>query len=317
MPDRTTTQASKHRLASALIPLLRPIFRYSPVALGKQALWDRLIGPHLEWRFHPFTAKTLFGSKMSGNSLDLVARYVYYFGVWEPNITNWLSGRLRPGDTFIDVGANIGYFSLLASRLVGDTGRVVAIEASPEIYRVLENNISQNGLRNVRSVHAAVWNKVDVLKFYSLPECATGNSTTKESWAAKRHLDRVCEVPASVLPTILRPEEVRTARLIKIDVEGAEFEVATGMASMLQSCRHDLEIILEVTPSALAAAGRTSENLLEIFSNCGFHAYSIKNDYMACSYIEPGLASKPQRIRDSIMTEQTDVILSRIDSESL
>lgn len=68
---------------------------------------------------------------------DLIQRYLYLFGAWEPHLTGWLRRRLRPGDGFVDVGANIGVFSVLAARLVGESGRVVAIEASADVHRRL------------------------------------------------------------------------------------------------------------------------------------------------------------------------------------
>lgn len=62
---------------------------------------------------------------------DFIQMYVYLFGMWEPDLVAFLRRRMRPGDTFIDVGAHIGYVSALASKLVGPRGTVVAIEASP------------------------------------------------------------------------------------------------------------------------------------------------------------------------------------------
>ena len=72
--------------------------------------------PYLIWESHPFVAKTIFGMQITGDAKDIIQQYVYYFGVWEPHITSWISSSLRPGDGFIDVGANIGYYSLLASQ---------------------------------------------------------------------------------------------------------------------------------------------------------------------------------------------------------
>ena len=84
---------------------------------------------------------TRFGGVMQGNTQDLIQRYLYWFGVWEPQLTCWIKSRLPPRRVFVDVGANIGYYSLLAASLVGDDGQVVAIEASPSIYRLLCNNL--------------------------------------------------------------------------------------------------------------------------------------------------------------------------------
>ena len=77
-------------------------------------------------------------------------------GIWEPQETRFLLDTLRPGDVFVDVGANIGYFSLLASRLVGPAGTVLAFEPEAANYALLEANCRRNGCDNVRCFRAAL-----------------------------------------------------------------------------------------------------------------------------------------------------------------
>src|SRR5207249_2412898 len=101
----------------------------------------------------------------------------YYFGMWEPHISRWIDERLSPGDTFIDVGANIGYYSLLAARRVGPTGSVVAIEPSPKTFRALEANLAQNRLKNVRTVNAAVSDRQATVPLYHGPDTHGGLTT--------------------------------------------------------------------------------------------------------------------------------------------
>ena len=81
---------------------------------------------------------------MHGHTADLIQRYVYYFGVWEPTISQWFKGYVRPGDIVVDVGANIGWYTLLAAQRVGPEGQVVAIEASPTIAEHLRANLALN-----------------------------------------------------------------------------------------------------------------------------------------------------------------------------
>src|SRR5262249_8755716 len=108
---------------------------------------------------------TLDGTRLAVDTQDLIQRYVYLFGVWEPHLTAWLRGRLRPGDTFVDVGANVGVFSVLASRLVGERGRVVSIEASPVFHERLLRQAELNGCGNLRAVNAAVADSRRTLTF--------------------------------------------------------------------------------------------------------------------------------------------------------
>src|SRR5436309_218434 len=127
------------RVKQWFIPFLRACIRYGPDALGRRALWTRVVEPYFAWEAYPFVAPTVFGSKLAGCTNEILQQYLYYFGVWEPHVTSWICGRLRPGDGFIDVGANIGYYTLLASHLVGAAGTVVAVEASPKTFARLRD----------------------------------------------------------------------------------------------------------------------------------------------------------------------------------
>ena len=76
-------------------------------------------------------ATTYFGARIYCDPRDLIQRMILHFGVWEPDVSRVIEQSLAPGDVFVDIGANIGYDTLLASSCVGPTGRVVSIEASP------------------------------------------------------------------------------------------------------------------------------------------------------------------------------------------
>jgi Protein-L-isoaspartate(D-aspartate) O-methyltransferase (PCMT) len=141
--------------ARRLIRVLRPYVRLEH-APGRRALWHGLVW-RLMWTEGMCRARTRDGTRLEVDASDIVGSYIAYFGVWEPNLTSWLEGRLRPGDVFVDVGANVGYFTVLASRLVGESGRVVAIEPSPLANTVLRRNVSDNGGENVRVENVAVW----------------------------------------------------------------------------------------------------------------------------------------------------------------
>jgi FkbM family methyltransferase len=284
----------------------------SPVHWGKRAFW-REIGERLFWQHHHFTTKTEFGTVMQGNTGDRVPSAIYYFGVWEPHLTRFIRRRLQFGDVFIDVGANIGYYSLCASKLVGVTGRVVAVEASPVIYRELVANLEMNRASNVRPVHCAVSNTSGELLVYGGPPCNRGSATTVPTG----NEDEVPEssVRAATLETLLTQDEIDRVRLVKIDVEGAEWAVAQGMAPIFESCRKEVEIAMEISPSRLAAQGHSAEEILNLFRVNGFHAYALENDYEMISYVPP-VESRPI-LRVDRVTEHTDIIFSRLDQAQL
>jgi len=259
---------------------------------------------------------TVFGSKIAGDTRDIIQQYIYYFGVWEPHLTRWIVRRLAPGDAFIDVGANIGYYSLLASRLVGECGSVVAIEASPETFKVLQHNLAFNRVRNVRAVNMAAFHSKTIIKVFRGSEYEVGHTTVIEQEGLKRRFEVECEINAAPLSAVLSREEMQNARLIKIDVEGAEWSVLEGMRPLLNSGRPDLEIMVEVNPACLVQQGKRTEDLLSILLDAGFYAYRLENDYSALSYLPPCIEARPTRIRNAIQC-CTDVVFSHQDSEQL
>lgn len=302
--------AEHDSFARVAIPVLRDYLRFFPVRAGKRSLWNRIVRPYFAWHPHEFEASTAFGAKISGNTRELLQQYVYYFGLWEPQLTHWISKRLRPGDTFIDVGANIGYFSLLASRLVGDSGTVVAIEASRSTFDALQANLARNRICNVRTIHKAVSDTAGIVDVYRGPESHIGLSTIFAEEASKRGAQLEGKVQAAPLAMILDEDEIRNARLIKIDVEGAEWSVVSGMRPLLDSSREDLEVMVEIDPECLEQQDKKPEDILRVFADAGFHAYQLENDYRGESHLPPFTQKAPVRLQGPV-TNVADLVFSR------
>ncbi len=304
----------RHRIIYSLIPIVRLYIRFAPFLRSKRSFvsaWTRTIDPHFALGSREFVASTVFGKQIAGDTGDLIERYVYNFGVWEPNLTHWIEERLAPGDTFVDVGAHIGYYSLLASTLVGESGAVIAIEASPRIFSTLQNNLARNRAQNIRPVNMAASDTQGVIKLFRGPKENTGATTI-----LKEGLELECEVVTAPLGEILMPEEIRSARLVKIDVEGAELSVVAGMGSLLSSGRADLEIIVEIHPLHLAQQGKRVEDLMKTFSDADFNSYVLENDYSPLCHLPPYSNKRPLRIRAPIQ-DHAILVFSREDSEAL
>ncbi|MFD6192379.1 FkbM family methyltransferase [Streptomyces sp. NPDC060275] len=289
--------------------------RNGPGTLGKAALATRWLNAHL--REHPRRAVVELpsGGRFAVDTQDLIQRYLYLFGAWEPHLTAWLRRRLRPGDGFVDVGANIGVFSVLAARLVGDAGRVVAVEASPDVHRRLVENVRLNALGNIRALNAAVSDRPRTLTFALASSRNTGaNSIVPYDGPVESSF----RTEARPLPELLDPPEIATARVIKIDVEGAEGSVVRGLAPMLGALRPDAEIAVEVAPERMARLGDRVDDLLAVMRDAGFHVYRLANDYAPGSY-PPALGGAPRvpvRLRGPV-TGESDLVFSRVDAERL
>jgi FkbM family methyltransferase len=222
---------------------------------------------------------------------------------------------LRPGDGFVDVGANIGYYSVLASRLVGDAGRVVTIEASPAFHERLLQQVRLNGCRNVRALNVAVSDERKTLTFVLASSQNMGaNSIVPYEGPAESSFT----VEALPMAEVLDDEDVARARVIKIDVEGAEGSVVRGLAPLLGKLRPDAEVTVEVTPERMAQLGDSVGELLEIMRGHGFHVYRLANSYDPRSYPAAvrGASAVPVRWRGDI-DEESDLVFSRVDAETL
>ncbi|MCQ8833040.1 FkbM family methyltransferase [Streptomyces malaysiensis] len=303
------------RLDQAALDLGREYVRHAPWSAGKRALVENHLNAALRDRPLHRLARTRFGATFAVDTQDLIQRYLYLFGVWEPHMTRWLQRRLKPGDVFVDVGANIGYYSVLASRLVGGSGKVVAVEASPTFLRLLQRHARRNGCANIRTVNAAVSDREKLLTFILASSRNMGaNSVVPYDGPA----ESTFEIAARPLPDLLAEDEITRARVIKVDVEGAEGGVVRGLVPLLDRLRPDAELTVEVTPQRMAELGDSVEELLAALTGHGFHVYRLTNDYAAGSYPDAlrRAPEVPVRWRGPV-AEESDLVFSRVDAETL
>jgi FkbM family methyltransferase len=206
-------------------------------------------------------AETIHGHLMLLPAGDrAITPHIIRDGYFDLGLTRFLERFLRPGMIYVDVGANIGVYALLAARSVGATGRVVAIEALPRLQAVLVDNFSMNGmLDHAHVLPFAAADQEGQLGFYDFGR-HDGASTAVDRVALlqeQRLLDtpRRLLVPSRTLSTLLREANVSRADLIKIDVEGFEWEVLQGARDFLTAQR-DTGLVLEWHSEFMPAAGQ-------------------------------------------------------------
>jgi FkbM family methyltransferase len=296
----------KERGTHALIPLLRAYTRYAPAEARRERFWREVVEPHFAWHDHEFVARTVFGSRLSGRTTEILQQHVYFFGVWEPNLTRWLSSRLARGDTFVDVGANVGYFSLLAATRVGRFGKVVAIEPSPRTFARLVDNLERNRARQVRALEVAAADEHGRALLTEGPPEHTGLATmVRDIWP-----DETTEVATAPLADLLEPREIQRARVIKIDVEGAEPAVLRGLAPALANTRDDLELVVEVHD------GRMPE-VFTALEGSGMNPYLLDVEYDPTAYAA-GREPRATRLEAPLADyDNVDVVFSRHDGAVL
>lgn len=220
--------------------------------------------------------RTLYGFDMATDRRDAIKWYLHYFSVWEPQISEAWARMLHEGGTVLDIGGNIGYHALLAAKLVGPTGRVITFEPSRRIFEQLKSNIELNGFTNVEPVCSAVSDRPGTAEFHVMPD----NEQGLGSLIPRDDSIRTEIVNLVTFEEIAAMVDMRSVDLVKIDVEGAEALIVSGMASFDFS--PGCVIFIEVSPS------ETATELLAPLLQQGFHARRIENEYRTRFYQSAG-----------------------------
>lgn len=201
-------------------------------------------------------------------------------GEFEPWETELVKGEIRLGDTVLDVGANIGYYTLIFARLVGPRGRVYAFEPDPVNFALLRHNVALNGYRNVVLVNKAVSDKVAKGSLY-LSESNPGDHRIYDSADGRSSKS----IAMTTLDSYFHGQGQRI-NFIKFDIQGAEPMALRGMTKLLE-CNERLKMVVEFWPYGLAKNGASAAELLAFLSKSGFHLYEINEADKIVEAINP------------------------------
>jgi FkbM family methyltransferase len=221
-----------------------------------------------KWRLRRLTSEILvadIGSDVFIRATGLVdAEWSCFEGIQKEDRTiHWLREFLRPGMTVVDVGANIGYISLISARIVGKGGRVLSFEPTPAVARRLRENVCLNGFQHVTVIEAAVTSVPGSLRFYESDEDPEANTLFSNGPGA------FLTVQGVTLDDTLQAENAGHVDLLKIDAEGAEPGVLQGAIRILS--RPDRPTLLfEANSFALSAAGSNMHELLALVRSFGY-----------------------------------------------
>ncbi len=203
--------------------------------------WLPVVGPCLSWASRRLVPRDslvwvqIRRGPAQGVWLHLNPRtgHTYFEGVSEPEVQTALAQYLRPGMVFYDIGANIGFFSLLAAGIVGENGRVIAFEADPEIAARLRLHVMHNGFRTISVEEKAVWSEPSTV-FFARTDPAISPDRGLGHVVSNRADDTI-QVDAVTLDEYV--QSVPAPDFLKCDVEGAEVEVFRGAQRLLAEKR--------------------------------------------------------------------------------
>lgn len=182
----------------------------------------------------------------------------------------YLDRALSPGKTFVDVGANLGIYALVASRIVGPAGRVIAFEPSLQSFSALQRNIALNDFTNLQAFPAAVSDKTGRAFLYHGPDPG------QNSLGRDPHLEpKAEEVVTQSLDQVLAQAAVGRVHVIKMDVEGAEELVLRGATRAITSDRP--AIIFEINQEASARLGLSPHGATHMLARLGYEFFKVRD----------------------------------------
>jgi len=191
-----------------------------------------------------------------------------FFGVYEPFETNIFKKQIKKGNIVLDIGANIGYYTLIAAKLVGKDGKVFAFEPDPNNFLLLKKNVKLNNYQNVTLVNKAISDKSKNIKLY-LSKNNFGDHRIYKSSENRESINIKCIRLDDYFKKINQRVDI-----IKMDIQGAEWAAIKGMQSLLRK-NPNIKIIMEFSSDDLRKFGVNPKEFLDFLANLGFIFYNI------------------------------------------
>ena len=250
------------------------------------------------------------GGRMEVDTGDALGQVVAVSGVWEPNLTAVVERLLRPGDVFVDLGAHVGYYTILAADLVGTDGHVFAFEPSPTRYRELVANVQRSARTNVSAFERAAGSGDGTATLYDAPRPNTGASTLSTGAFAHPVVGRAEDfrpvtVEVVAAESVLPPDVLPRVRVVKVDVEGYESEAIRGIEQVL-GVGAPVTVLVELSPRW---SGEGSTWVERLCARHGLEPWLVENKYNLPGYFP--VRPRPPEALASIPVERCDLLLVR------
>jgi FkbM family methyltransferase len=198
-------------------------------------------------------------------------------GAYETHVTRIIRMLLKPGDSFVDVGANIGYLSCVAATRVGPTGRILSFEPAPPYYTRLRRAREMNPRYQWDTFQVAVA-QASGTAHLALSSRNIGWNTLVPGQIPTGAVEQVVSVPTVSLDAALASAGAEHVRLLKVDTEGYEGHVLLGTAGYLREARVD-HILVEMLPSQYSTLGLNAEQVVGLLYDCGYEPYASRHPY--------------------------------------
>jgi len=184
----------------------------------------------------------------------------------EKTETELVKQEIQEGDYVVDVGAHIGYFSLIFSKIVGKQGKVFSFEAEPSNFEILKKNLKENNIQNVICENIAISDKIGKIKLFT-SESSTGNRLFSSKGG------NFIEVESNTLDNYFGTK-IKNIKFIKLDIQGGEPLAIKGMKKIIEE-NNSLKIMLEWWPNGIKKLGENPESHLELLEGVGYQILEI------------------------------------------
>ena len=260
------------KLKALISHLLRILFKIPLIKKKYYGIHNRLIKPLGITISQPQIVKLDNGLLFELHINDWIQEQLFYLGYYERAEENFLKLYLPYEGTFIDIGANIGVHSLTAAQLVGERGKVISFEPFSINYDRLIRNISLNNCNNIQTEKKALSSKTGVLEIsYDSNSSNLGSvSIFSESNAGTESIKSI------KLDDYLSKQNLTGIEIIKIDIEGAEYEALKGMTETLST--FSPLILIEIDENILNRTQHNNEAVINLLKQFGYTQYYINQD---------------------------------------
>lgn len=216
-----------------------------------------------------YIARLFNGNKIELHPTQFVSKSILLFGVFEPQEAFWFDKTVKPGMTVIDIGANIGQYTLLAAERIGNSGRVISFEPADDNFDILQRNVEMNGFGDrVQLIKNAVGSSIGICEFVLATD---GGSNSIYQKSTNQSTVKRINVPCVTLDSIFMSQDFDRVDLIKIDAEGADFEVIKGAQKTLK--KYHPVLFVEFAERVLIKFGTTPIEMLRFLRQLGYEAH--------------------------------------------
>lgn len=204
-----------------------------------------------------------------------VFRALFVRGMYDPNLNVVIDALLPKNGVFIDAGANMGYFSLLAARKVGNDGRIFAVEPSSRDFIRLVDNVNINGLHEIISCYKLAFSDLAGMAEIIIANDERSGLNTLGTDFSTKGIEKVDteKVEKITIDDFVEQEEIKNVDVIKLDIEGSEFAALSGAKSTVQKYRP--AIMLGINKGAMESCGVTFEKISQWLNEMNYVAYKL------------------------------------------